>query len=174
MNKEQLMHALLIVQSAPNNFEKLAERDGNLYAVTPQVLVMGFATELYSDELLDYMNKNMRAMPIVDMLEGTFSFADFFESWDGAVQNLHVNPCVLVGRSYPKAARSAGDVTYESFVGTYIDDTGYVFNAEVRQYCFKNRGEFVNLVTRQPCNDGSLRLDCLEEFFPEEYAAFWS
>lgn len=133
------------------------------------------AHELYSDELLEYMNKHMRMMPVLDYMQGVFSFADFFnvDGWDRTVAYVWPRPCVLVGRSKPLDSKSNNDVQYESFIGTFMDDVGCVFNLEVRQYCFKVRGEFVNVVTRQFCQDQTMRLDVVEEFFPETYRGLW-
>ncbi|MBD5584306.1 MAG: hypothetical protein HDQ88_04435 [Clostridia bacterium] len=169
MEKGQLMSALLTVQSSAANFAKLGPDFGPMPAMTS-------ACELYSDGLLEYLNKNMRPMPVVDFFQGTFSFADFFdtEGWDHVVRPLHARPCVLVGRSKPIECRNLNDIEYESFVGTYVDEEGYVFNAEVRQYCLKLNGEFTHLVTRHGCADAVLRLDVVEEFFPEKYSGFWS
>lgn len=172
MVKEQLIQALLTIQSCRANFSRLVASSD--IRTTPQTVVMTSVMDLYSDDLLEYINKNLQSLPSVDFFNGTFNFADFFGLWPESVSKLGRNPCVLVGRSGPICDKKVPDVSYESFIGTYIDSTGFVFNAEVRQYSFKVGYEFSNLVTRVPCGGEVFRLDEVEQFFPERYMGFWN
>lgn len=170
MMKDQLMQALMVIQSCPENFEKLTKKYGFSY---PQQVVLKSSEELYSYDLMQYLHDNMSLLPTVDYSFHGFDYKNLYQDWDDTVRYAHFVPCCMIGRSKPLDQHEVRDVGYECYVGTFIDSNGYVFNVEIREYVFELNNIVNKLVLRQTCNDSLLRLNLMEQFFDDSYVGFW-
>lgn len=183
LTKEQLLQALIKIQSAGSNIDWLlswgALEDYAFWKLSPTDAAKKCAEVLYSDELLEYLNKHMAPVYAVDAETpcGRVSEFEMFEellAWNDieGLLRLWQKPAVCVGHF---TERTWGQEGYSSFCNlcTYIDIDGSVFTVKCCSIVLNDRT--VPLEVREVIDrDDHLSLNRVEDMFSESFKGFWN
>lgn len=186
MTKEQFISALTKIQSTDNNIDALIS--GNLLPEEilrkPNLeIARASAMELYSDELLEELNKRFKPVTACNMTW-------FDVSVSGCLMDLALDvrdrvtpdlvwgkPAAYVGYNSVGFAAVLDAAMYDQYVATYIDTDGEVFCVNCDNYALLLTENIedapVMSVQKLAGNLDLVSLSDISNFLPGKYDGFW-
>lgn len=179
LTKERLLSALAEIQyRSEANMDALLQMDG--YEAFPdgteRQAAEKSASELYSDELLEALNKDMKPLYTafssieVDSDAVIMTQEGFMGHGIEIMSTVHDKPAACVGCRFDGGGGAAGYTTYSQFC-TYIDTDGKVL--VVLEHTVMDGDEVLIGGRKIVEADEELSLDLVEDRLPEAYRGFW-
>lgn len=179
LTKDQLLHALALIQSEDSNMDYLLQFDGYGFSDGHEAeAARKCAEELYSDALLERLNAEMMPVYSADTDMSDSAVSEIVMTAEGEMGHgiemlpkIWPKPAVRVG-SISDSGGSYGGYMYYHALCTYIDIDGDVFVVRCSSILYD---EDVRILESRELVSGSddFSLDEVQDLFPETFRGFW-